>query len=318
MKDLELLVVIINYKTAKLVIDCLETLLPQLDSQRQAVVVDNASRDGSAEEISEWILNHGKDFVGFIQSSDNSGFSGGNNQGIKFRDAEFYLLANSDTLFRENSVQELVDAARNNPQAGMVSPRLEWPDGTPQISCFRFHTPISEFVNTASTAIVTRLLSKWNVPIPVQPNPMWPQWTSFACVLLKRTMIEDIGLMDEGYFLYYEDVDYSRTAFNKSWKILHWPQARVVHLRGGSSDVKKNISRKARLPAYVHASRARYFTKHYGYSGYILANLLWHMGAFINFSSRALGKKASSVCEHQWLDIWTPALHPLSPYRKTK
>lgn len=303
----ELLVVILNYKTAALVTDCLQTLVPQLSAGHLVVVVDNFSNDGSDEYIESWIRsNHASDRVNLICSSVNGGFSAGNNIGLRYREAEYYLLLNSDTLLRDNALDDLLQAAKNS-NAGMISPRLEWPDTKPQISCFRFHNPMSELIAAAGFSLVTRLFSRWDVPIPISEANSLPEWTSFACVLLRKSMVDDLGLMDEGFFLYYEDVDYCRRARNGGWDIINAPSARVVHLRGGSSDVKDNISKKKRLPSYYYESRARYYTKYYGKAGFVLTNVLWHMGRVISWTAEVLGKKNSPVCEKQYRDIWINA-----------
>lgn len=313
--ELELLIVIINYKTAKMVIDCLQTVLPQLAPGQAVVVVDNFSNDGSAEEIEQWLNTNNIEHVTLIKSPVNTGFSGGNNIGIRSRSADHYLLLNSDTLLREGALSALLATARNNPKAGLVSPRLEWPDGKPQISCFRYHSPFSELINAAASGPVTRLLNRWNVPIDVSQAPTTPEWTSFACVLIKKQVIEDVGLMDEGYFLYYEDADYCRTARNIGWEIVNNPDAHVVHLRGGSSDVKKNISQRKRLPKYFYASRNRYFAKHYGHAGLMMTNICWYIGRTISFIRECLGKKDVVSREYEYADIWTNISQPVKPYR---
>ena len=313
--ELELLIVIINYKTADLVIDCLKTVLPQLQTNQSVVVVDNDSQDGSADVIAHWLSESGQGKIDLIRSPLNSGFSGGNNLGIKHKKAQNYLLLNSDTLLRENALSELLRTAAEFPDAGMVSPRLEWPDSTPQISCFRFHNPISEFIYAASTGPITKLLKRWDVPLDIESSLSFPEWTSFACVLVKAEVIDRVGLMDDGYFLYYEDVDYCRMAKNEGLNIVNNPSARVVHLRGGSSDVKKNISTKRRLPKYYYASRSRYFAKHYGVLGLVLTNLMWHSGRIISYIRERLGKQDSPACENQYADIWTNLSQPLKPFR---
>jgi len=316
-ENLELLIVIINYKTASLVIDCLKTLIPQLSESHRAVVVDNDSNDGSADLIEQWVKStKSSRQVNVVRSPVNGGFSAGNNLGMKTNSAKYYLLLNSDTLLREHAIERLLAAAEVNPSAGLVSPKLEWPSEEGQISCFRFHTPASELIASAGISLVTKILSRWDVPLPLRNDYSHPEWTSFACVLLRSEMVESIGEMDEGYFLYYEDVDYCMRAKKSGWSILNVPDARVVHLRGGSSDVKSNIAKKARLPKYYYASRTRYFTLHYGAHGFIFANLLWHLGRLISLFAEVLGKEESPVCEKQYRDIWCHFLNPLRPWSK--
>ncbi|WP_188149408.1 glycosyltransferase family 2 protein [Teredinibacter waterburyi] len=315
-QPLELLIVIINYKTADLIIDCLKTVLPQLEANQKVVIVDNASGDGSSEIIQQWLAQNGDDKIDFIQSDENTGFSGGNNIGIQHCAADYYLLLNSDTLLRAGALQQMLAAAQQYPHAGLISPRLEWPDETPQISCFRYHNPVSELIGSASTGAITKLLSRWDVPLDIDPEPSFPEWTSFACVMVRRSVIDDVGLMDDDYFLYYEDVDYCRSVRAAGWSIVNIPSARVVHLRGGSSPVKKNSTLRKRLPSYVYESRTRYFAKHYGIAGFIFTNLLWHIGNLIAILRKWGGKDDFPTSAKAPIDIWKNLSSPLKSYRK--
>ncbi len=299
-----LAIVIINYKTPQLTINCIESLLPQLTNDMEIVLVDNNSADTSLEKLRDWITKKQVQNVTLIPSPNNSGFSGGNNLGINSIKADYYLLANSDLIFRENAIEALLKTASEYPKIGLFSPRLEWPDCRPQISCFRFHSPFSELIKAAGLSIVTRLFQKWDIAIPVTQEKSFPPWTSFACILIRNEVFTTVGLMDEDYFLYYEDVDYCRRCHNAGWSILNVPDARVVHLRGGSSDVKKNIIQKRRLPRYVYESRALYFRKHYGFFGPLLANLFWTFGGLLALTSKLFGKQQTPVREKQFLDIW--------------
>lgn len=303
---IELAIVIINYKTPQLVIDCLKTLETEINTaQYKVIVIDNASGDDSPEILKSAIAqNQWETWVEVLASPVNGGFSAGNNLGIKAIEAEFYLLLNSDTLVHKGSIDLLLSKIKQNPQVGMVSPRLEWPDGTPQVSCFRYHNFFSEMIDSAGTSIITKLLSPFDVPLSVSETAFTPQWTSFACVLIRRQVIEQIGYLDEGYFMYYEDVDYCRRAQKKGWLILHIPQARVIHLRGGSSSVKTEIASRQRPPSYLYASRSRYFTKYYGRLGLLGANLCWLMGRSVSKLRETIGHKKPHTCEYQEQDIW--------------
>jgi len=313
----KLAVIIVNYKTPNLVVDCLEKLLPELSTiNAKTVIVDNASNDNSCELIRDWITqNQAYEQVELLASEFNSGFSGGNNTGIKHIEADYYLLLNSDTLVRENSLKTLMSMAEEDKTAGIISPRLEWPDTTPQESCFKFHTPISELIYAASTGPITKLLKKYNVAQPVKDNNDYYQWTSFACVLIRADVFEQIGLLDDGYFMYYEDVEFCMRLNKASWKIKNVPSARVVHLRGGSSSVKSQAKARKRLPKYYYESRTRYFYQSYGHIGLLFANLCWSLG-WVIASLRSICSPSfdSGISEAKWRDIWTNFFQPLKPY----
>lgn len=312
-------IIIVNYRTPQLIIDSLFSLQYDIKSTNTIVtVVDNCSEDDSITKIEQAIIkNHWSDSVKLIESPINGGFSAGNNLGIQGTKAEAYLLLNSDTIVRQGAIKSLLEAMQANRRAGLISPRLEWSDGTPQISCFRYHSPLSELIDAAATSPVTKLLRKYDVPIPVSNTPIKPEWTSFACVLIRHEVIEQIGLMDEGYFMYFDDVDYCRRARNAGWEILHYPQARVVHLRGGSNSVKADLAARKRPKSYLYASRTRYFTKHYGSIGLWVANLCWLAGRSISLLREIFKHKEPHICEYKALDIWHNWRNPMKPFLLT-
>ena len=309
-----LAIVVLNYRSPGLVMDCLRTIASERASMPdfQVVVVDNASGDGSAERLAtELDSDRWRPWVRLVVSPVNGGFSAGNNVGIRAVDADAYLLLNSDTLVRPGALRSLVAARETWPRAGIVGPRLEWPDGSGQISAFRCRSPWSELIDSAQTGPITRLLRRHDVPLDLPDEPIEAEWVSFAAALIRREVIEQVGLMDDGYFMYFEDIDYCRRARAAGWQVLHWPDARIVHLRGGSSDVKRKTESRQRRPRYYYAARTRYMTKFYGRAGFIVANLAWHTGRSISFVRERLGRKAKSACRAEWLDIWTNTRNPL-------
>jgi len=312
-----LAIIIINYKTPQLVLDCLGSLLPELnDINAQVIIVDNYSNDGSCEKIRDWLNeNDVLKQVKLISSSENTGFSGGNNIGVKSIDAEYYLLLNSDTLVRQGAISILMAAANQDNSLGLISPRLEWPDATPQESCFRFHTPISEIISSANTGLVTALFRKFNVPHAVMEHPDFYDWTSFACVLVRADVFKEIGFMDEDYFMYFEDVAFAYYAKKASWEVFNVPEAHVVHLRGGSSPLKTQAKQRKRLPRYYYESRTRFFYQAYGFWGLLRANIFWMIGYGISLIRSLFSSSFHpNISEHQATDIWINFFNPLRPY----
>jgi hypothetical protein len=314
---IKLAIVIVNYRTPQLVIDCLKSLEGEVQSNptTQVIVVDNNSGDDSLPVIEKAIQdNTWQDRVSLIPSPVNGGFSYGNNLGIKAIQADNYLLLNSDTIVRHGAIKSLLEALEKYPQAGIISPRLEWLDETPQISCFRDRSPINELINAAKTGIITKIFNKYDVPLPVSDQVMEVEWTSFACVLIRKEVIDKIGLMDENYFMYFDDIDYCRRTREAGWQIVHYPFARVVHLRGGSGSVKKDIATRKRPSAYLYASRSLYFAKFYGIFGLWLANLFWLAGRSISLVREIIEKKPPQTCELEARDIWLNWYNPFKPY----
>lgn len=313
----DLVVSIINFRTAQMTLTCVQSVLADLAAcagtvSAHIVVVDNASGDGSAEEIAAWIDSQPADLpVTLVRSATNSGFSGGHNQGITAREARFYLVLNSDAILRPGFCQTILEAAENDPKAGLFAPRLEYDDGEQQISCFRIPTPASELIRGAATGPVTRMFKGYDVPLSMPPEPDQIGWASFACILLRDEMVRQIGLMDEGYFLYFEDTEYCLRARRAGWEIRHVPEAQAVHYRGGSAPVKSLARERKRLPAYYYASRTRLFYQAHGRVGLIAANLLWHLGRGIAAARRLVGKPVPRANAAEARDIWINVTTPL-------
>jgi len=306
-ETINLAIIVLNYCTPDLVINCLETVLPEIEStSAKIVIVDNASTDDSVDRISDWLNeNDVNNQCLFIVSDVNGGFSAGNNLGIRAISARFYLLLNSDTLVRQGAFKILLKAAEENIDAGLFSPRLEWPDGAPQISCFRFISPVHELLRIGSLRLLEKMLPRHVVGMPVSNKVIFPQWTSFACVLIRREVFESVGLLDEGYFMYFDDADFCQRCRKAGWKIRHEPASRVIHLRGGSSSVKRQSRKRKRVPEYYYRSRSRYFRIHYhGRAGLFLANVLWYAGWMVGRLKQLFGKQPPPVCEQEWRDIW--------------
>lgn len=312
--------VIVNYRTPQYLIDCLPSLLSEIEGIDAGItIVDNKSGDDSVKIIRGWISSNCADHkVYVIESATNSGFAAGNNIGIKSCNARHYLLLNSDTLIRPGAIRIILDTAMRFPEAGLISPRLEWPDGAGQESCFRFLTPISELIGASQTGLIAWLFSRYIVAWPVQTQIARPQWTSFACVLVRDEVFQQVGLLDDGYFMYFEDVEFCHRVCKAGWEIVHNPEARVVHLRGGSSQVKKQTRLKKRVPRYFYESRTRYFYQTYGWLGLTSANLLWWVGRIVSGTRQLLGRSDKAAIEGQWRDIWINWRNPLKHYTSPK
>ena len=307
-----LAVVVLNYRTPQLTLQCLESLEGELDAEQDTVVVvENGSQDGSVGAISEAIQRRGWGrWTRLLPSETNLGFPGGCNLGIKAVEADAYLLLNNDTIVRPGAIASLLKASEEHPDAGIIGARLEALDGRPQVSCFRFQSPVSECIQSAATGPVTKLLRRYNVPMPVSDVPMGPDWVCFACALIRREVLEQIGYLEDGYFLYFDDVDYCRRAQRAGWGVLYWPEARVVHLVGASNPLESSKAARRRKPRYYYESRARYFTKFYGRLGLWAANLLWMAGRAISLSRELVGNKRPHTSRREWLDNWTNCLNP--------
>jgi N-acetylglucosaminyl-diphospho-decaprenol L-rhamnosyltransferase len=312
----DIVISIINYRTAEMTIECARSVLQQIDGDIDAeiVIVDNRSDDGSIETLSDWIAGLPAPApVRLVLSETNSGFSGGHNQGIAAVSARHYLLLNSDALLRPGFLQRILEAARANPDAGFIAPRLEYENGVVQISCFRFPGPISEFIRGANSGPVTRLFAERDVPLGPDPDPDEIEWASFACILVNGAMVDQIGPMDEGYFLYFEDAEYCLRARRAGWRLHRCPDAAAVHFRGGSAPVKALARERKRLPRYYYSSRTRFLYQAHGYAGLWAANLLLLVGRGIAGLRQLAGRRSGNFRQNEIRDVWTNIRAPLGP-----
>jgi GT2 family glycosyltransferase len=131
--------------------------------------------------------------------------------------------------------------------------------------------------------------------------------------MIRGEALRAIGPLDDGFFMYFEDMDYCRRAWEKGWRVRYEPAAHVVHLRGGSSPVKQAFAERRRVPRYYFAARTRYFAKHHGgVLGVLLANSAWLAGRAISLAREVVGNKKPHTAERHARDIWTGWRQPLA------
>jgi GT2 family glycosyltransferase len=278
-------VIIVNYRTPALTVDCLRSLEAEVRTigACRVVVVDNASPDDSAAVIAQAIAdNNWGGWAEFRPLEKNLGFAAGNNavlqRELDSNPPDFFWLLNPDTVVRPGSLRPLLDYLQSHPHVGIVGSRLEDPDGTPQRSAFRFLTPASEFEQSTRFGITTWLLRPWQMAPPVRETPHPTDWVAGASMLVRREVFETAGLMDDRYFLYFEEVDFCLAARRAGWRCWYVPESRVVHLVGQSSGVTDTRAAPKPLPPYWFDSRRRYFRKNYGKLYSFSADLAWAIG----------------------------------------
>lgn len=274
-------IVIVNYQTAAMVCDCLHSLIPQIHGIGQIIIVDNASGDDSVEKLNAFIANCGLARVCRVLSNDfNGGFSYGNNSGIRLALAvmtppDYLFLLNPDTLVSPGAIAQLLQFMHSHPKVGIAGSRLLNADGGIECSAHVFPSPLGELEGGARLGILSKLLRRHVVPIAPRQIEHPCDWVSGASMVVRRQVFEDIGLLDEGYFLYFEEVDFCHRSKNADWECWHVPGAHVVHLEGAATGITQAAKRR---PAYWYNSRRRYFVKHHGVGGLILADILWSLG----------------------------------------
>ncbi len=295
-----LLVVIVNYRIADLVIDCLRSIEAEIDGYpgRRVVVTDNASGDGSVDRIAGAIADEGwGGWVELMPLATNGGFSSGNNAAIRPALAgddppRYVLLLNPDTVARPGAIAALLDFLAARPEVGLAGSRLEDPDGTPQYSAFPFPSILGELDVTLRLGFVTKLL-RARVGEPSAPEEARRvDWVAGASLMVRREVFDAIGTLDDGYFMYYEEVDFCLRAARAGWPCWYVPASRVVHLVGRASGVTDRGATRKRRPRYWFEARRRYFRSNLGAARALLADVGWAAG-FATFRARqAIQRKA--------------------------
>lgn len=266
---MKLLIAIVNFRVADLTIDCLRSLESQIEFSpgTHVAVSENGTGDDSAVRIQRAINENGwSKWCTLTPLDRNLGFTGGNNVLIRAalmsaEPPDYVLLLNPDTLVRPNAITRLIEFMECNSTVGISGSRLEDPDGTPQRSAFRFQSALGEFERTIKVGFISKLLTSWIVAPPVVDHAIQTDWVAGASMIIRRRVFDDIGLLDEGYFTYFDDIDFCFNARKAGWKTWYVPASRVVHLVGQSSGVNHTSKR---LPGYFLEARRRYFLKNHG------------------------------------------------------
>lgn len=294
-----LLIVIVNYRTANLVIDCLRSLVDEVQSVpgSRVIVVENHSQDGSAEKLHAAIELEGwGDWVTLMLSERNGGYAYGNNLAIRpalasSNPPDYVMLLNPDTQVRPGSLRTLLEYMEEHPQVGIAGSGIEEQDGTLWSFAFRFPSILSELDAGLRLGFASKLLSKWLVAQPMGDTPQPIDWVPGASMMIRRQVFESIGLMDEGYFLYYEETDFCLQAKRAGWPCWYVPQSRVMHISGQSTGVTGKQDTPKRWPQYLFDSRRRYFVKNHGWLYAVLADAAWLSGFMIWQVRRRIQRK---------------------------
>lgn len=284
---MKLLIVVLNWRTADLTSACLASVARTRSrfSDFELVVTDNDSQDGSFEQLSAFIQEAGyTDWASVRAMPKNGGYCYGNNGG--FRDAlrspnppDYVLLLNPDTEVKEDAIETMVRFMDENPPVGIVGARLEDEDGSPQEAAFRFPSVWSELIDGAKLHLLTEQLKDEDLRYhPPVTETAAVGWVVGAAMMIRREVFDAIGLMDEGYFLYFDEVDFCARAATAGFERWFLPTARVMHHTGAATGISKPNIVSPRRPAYWFESRRRYWLKHKGPTQLLLADLAFLAG----------------------------------------
>lgn len=260
---MDISVIIVNYKTPGLLKQCIKGFgLVNIPLSYEIIVVDNGSNDGSKEMTAERFPD-----VTYIGLPSNVGLAKALNIGIRQSKGEFILIVNPDIAVLEGAVERLHAFLQQNPSVALVGPRLVNPDRTTQLSCYKFpsrmipvyrRTPLGR-LPWARNTLSEYLMLDWghdeNKPV---------DWVLGASMLIRKSAIDAVGLMDERFFLYFEDVDWCRRFWKHNWKVMYIAEATMVHYHQRLSAESPGLSGIFSKATRIHIlSGLKYFLKYF-------------------------------------------------------
>lgn len=268
-------VIIVNWNVRDLLRDCLRSIeRVRDDPELEVIVVDSASADGSVGMVQTEFP-----WVRLIPCDENVGFPRGNNIGLAEARGHYLLLLNPDTIVQDDALMILRDYLTAHPDVGALGPMLLNPDGSVQSSRRRFPTPATGFFeSTWLEGAAPGVLHRYYALDLPDDTTADVDWLTGACIMVPRAVYEQIGGLDEGYYMYSEELDWCRRIKTAGWRVVYHPVARIVHHVGKSSE-------QAVTARHINFQRAklRYYRKYHGRAVagalrlFLLGSYAWQM-----------------------------------------
>jgi GT2 family glycosyltransferase len=304
---LDVSIIIVNWNTRSILRDCLRSVYERAgDIKFEVILIDNASSDGSAEMVRTEFPN-----ATLIVNDSNRGYAGAMNQGMKIAAGRYFLLLNSDIIIRDRAIEKTLQYADSHPRAAVVGCQVLDDADVVQMTCFQFPT----LTNLALRAFgLSRLLRNYKF-FGQESMSWWKRDTeklvevvSGMFMFVRREAADKVGLMDEDYFFYSEDVDWCYRFSRAGWENIFWPGAQVVHLHGGGQS-----SEKVRMKSFVEQQKniLLFFRKHRGFLVCVLARLIMSMlfavrwfGWIITVFGTSRNNPSRAVYVENWQLAW--------------
>ena len=253
---MDLSIIIVTWNSKGFIRNCLDSILfSQGNFSSEVIVVDNCSSDETAKIVEQLYPQ-----VNLIQDRKNSGYAKANNQGIEEAGGDYILLLNPDTQVFEDSLSLMYEYMEENPSTGALGPKLLNPDKTVQASCREFptfSTLIWEFSGLSRLFPKSRIFGRWRMGYFDFDRQTETDQPMASCLLLRRAALEDVGIFDENFAMFFNDVDLCYRIKKGGWKIYFYPKAKVIHHKGASTR-----KAKARMIWLSHLAFYKFFKKH--------------------------------------------------------
>jgi N-acetylglucosaminyl-diphospho-decaprenol L-rhamnosyltransferase len=259
---------IVSFNTRDLLRAAVTAALSTRGVSFEIIVADNGSKDGSAEMIEREFPS-----VHLVRNSDNRGFAAANNVVIRRAKGRYILLLNPDTEVNPETIPTLAGYLDAHPRTGICGPRILFPDGTFQSCGYRFPTVLSEIRQSKNVNKAIRALVGPETFEPDAHDTREVDWVDGACFMIRREVIEQIGPLDEQYFLYAEELDWCFNARKSGWAIAALPAAEMIHHLGQSSSQVSD-----RSLVHFMDTRLRYYRKNRGLATALFVSVVYVAG----------------------------------------
>lgn len=284
MTEPRVLTIVLNYKTAQMTLKAADAARVAMQGlPGEIVIVDNDSQDGSFAEITAHVAANGWTNTRVIQSGHNGGYGAGNNVGIRAgmsdgTKPDYVYILNSDAFPKPDAIRVLYDHLNTTPETGFAGSFIMGEDDVQHTTTFRFPSILGEFEGSVGFGPVSKLLKSYRVPRELSQTAQ-VDWLAGASVMMRQSVLDEIGLFDEAFFLYFEETDLCRRAQKAGYRVMFMADSIVVHLGSVSTGMKE----WTRVPDYWFASRWYYLTKNHGRIYAACATALHLIGGGLNW-----------------------------------
>jgi GT2 family glycosyltransferase len=282
--QIDLSIIIVNYKTIDFLIPCLSSIYKKnLDLNIEIIVIDNNSKDNSVARIKELFP-----LVIIMENESNLGFATASNQGLRLMKGNYALLLNPDTEVMNDTLARMLEFMKDNPRVGILCCKNVDIQGNFERTVHPTPSLIHEFsyffyILKLDRILPSRMILRYYDDVAKSSLDPFPVgWVCGACLMINKETIKEIGLLDENLFMFFEDVDWCMRANKKGWKVMYHPHVSILHHEAGSS--KTDINLISQRLEYSYKSKLYFARKHFGKKGPMVVKL----ASFLDLTGRII------------------------------
>lgn len=257
-----------SFNTKELLRQCLESVMEatrKLDAE--VIIVDNGSSDGTVEALNTQYKTLNIQNLKIIENKKNLGYARANNIGIRTSNGKYVLLLNSDTIVEKNSIDEMIKFINEDTGIGVSTCRVELPDGSLDPACHRgFPTPwasLTYFLGLEKLFPMSKNFSQYHLGFLPMDKPHEIDSPSGAFYMVRREVIDKVGMLDEDYFMYAEDLDWSYRIKQTGWKIMYYPFVKIIHFKKQSGRAGEDEKTRKVTQKHFYETMEIFYKKHY-------------------------------------------------------